>query len=131
MHQNNLTKHQNNCFILKCFFKITFLTIWANWVHSHNFRDIVELEADCGAKEIYPHLLTAPKSAKYHSPLYYQCKLKLWMVVLIYQQLIICPHLKTSLLKINLQQAHVACMDTPNINSGKKNGLKRHLEHKV
>ena len=33
--------------------------------------------------------------------------------------------------EINLQQAHVACMDTSNINSGKKNGLKKHLEHKV
>ena len=33
--------------------------------------------------------------------------------------------------QINLQQARFACMDTPNINSGKKNGLKRHLEHKV
>ena len=41
-----------------------------NWAHSHNFRDIVELVADCGAKEISSHLLTAPKNAKYLSPLY-------------------------------------------------------------
>ena len=33
--------------------------------------------------------------------------------------------------KINLQQAHFVCMDTTNVNSGEKNGLKRHLEHKV
>ena len=48
--QSSETKRQNNCFILKCFFKITFLMIRKNWVHSHNFRDIVELVADCGAK---------------------------------------------------------------------------------
>ena len=33
--------------------------------------------------------------------------------------------------EINLQQARFVCMDTTNINSGEKNGLKRHLEHKV
>ena len=32
---------------------------------------------------------------------------------------------------INLQQARFVCMDTTNVNSGKKYGLKRHLEHKV
>ena len=32
---------------------------------------------------------------------------------------------------INLQQAHFVCMDTTNVNSGAKIGLKRHLEHKV
>ena len=38
--------------------------------HSHNFRDIVGLAADCGAKEISSHLLTAPKNAKHLSTLY-------------------------------------------------------------
>ena len=33
--------------------------------------------------------------------------------------------------KINLQQARFVCMDTTNVNSGVKNGLKRHLQHKV
>ena len=33
--------------------------------------------------------------------------------------------------EINLQQARIVCMDTTNVNSGEKNGLKRHLEHKV
>ena len=32
---------------------------------------------------------------------------------------------------INLQQARFVCMDTTNVNSGAKIGLKRHLEHKV
>ena len=41
-----------------------------NWEHSHNFRSVVELAADCGAKEISSHLLTAPKNVKYLSPLY-------------------------------------------------------------
>ena len=44
--------------------------IKTNWAHSHNFRDIVELATDCGAKEISSHLLTAPKNAKYLSPLH-------------------------------------------------------------
>ena len=39
-------KRQNNCFILKCFIKITFLMIRKNWAHSHKFRDILELVAD-------------------------------------------------------------------------------------
>ena len=38
--------------------------------HSHNFRDIKELVADCGTKEISSDLLTALKNAKYLSPLY-------------------------------------------------------------
>ena len=67
--QSGETKCQNNRFILKCFFKITFLMIRNNWTHSHNFRYSVEVEADCGAKEISLHLLTAPKNAKYLSPL--------------------------------------------------------------
>ena len=41
-----------------------------NWAHSHNFRDIVELVADCCAKETFSHLLTAPKNAKYLLPMY-------------------------------------------------------------
>ena len=68
--QSGETKRQNNRFILKCFFKITFLMIRKNWAHIHNFRDIIELVVDCGAKEISSHLLTAPKNAKYLSPLY-------------------------------------------------------------
>ena len=68
--QSSETKHQNDPFILKRFFKTTFLMIRKNWGHSHHFRDIVELVADCEAKEIFLHLLTAPKNAKYLSSLY-------------------------------------------------------------
>ena len=64
--QSGETKCQNNRFILKCFFKITFLMIRNNWAHSHNIRYSAELAADCGAKEIFSHLLTALKNAKYH-----------------------------------------------------------------
>ena len=35
-----------------------------SWSHCHNFKDIVELVVDCGAKEISSHLLTIPKNAK-------------------------------------------------------------------
>ena len=68
--QSGETKHQNNRLILKCFFKIKFLMIGKNWAHSHNFRGIVELAADCDPKEISLHLLTAPKNAQYLSPLF-------------------------------------------------------------
>ena len=33
--------------------------------------------------------------------------------------------------KINLQQAHFDCIHIPNVNSGEKNRLKKHLDHKV
>ena len=33
--------------------------------------------------------------------------------------------------RINLHDACFVCMDTTNVNSSEKNGLKRHLEHKV
>ena len=68
--QSGETKRQNNCFILRCFFKISFLMIRKNWAHSRNFRNIVELVADCGAKERSLHLLTARKNAKFFSPLH-------------------------------------------------------------
>ena len=70
------TKRQNNRFIFKCFFKITFLMIRKNWAHSHNFRDIVELVADCGTKERSSHLLTAPKSVCMS-----QSTLKLYLII--------------------------------------------------
>ena len=59
------TKRQNDYFILNRFFKMTFLMISKNWTKSHNFRDIVELVADCSRKEIYSYLLTAQKNEKY------------------------------------------------------------------
>ena len=68
--QSGETKRQNDCFILNCFFKMTFLMISKNWTQSHNFRDIVELVADCSRKEISSYLLTAQKIEKYLSPLY-------------------------------------------------------------
>ena len=52
-----------------------------NWVHSHNFRDIVELAADCGVEEMSSHLLTAPKNAKYHFHCMSQSTLKLCLII--------------------------------------------------
>ena len=191
--QSGETKRQNNRFIFKCFFKTTFLMIRKNWEHSHNSRDVVELVADCGAKEISSHLLTAPKNAKYLSPLYVSKytettetmsnymkqpllenmhsnlysfytdetsdvtsveQLAIYATLLrnrsISEHFIglmpiskeVRAHLSpvniTSALEnlfvkndINLQQARFVCMDITNVNSGAKNGLKRHLEHKV
>ena len=184
------TKRQNNRFILKCFFKIIFLMIRKNWAHSHNFRDIVELVADCGSKEISSHLLTALKNAKYLSPLYVskyietmsnymkqpllenmRCNLySFYMdetsdVTSIEQLAIYATFLRNQFIsehfigliptskevgthlsavnimselenffvknEINLHQARFVCMDTTNVNSGEKNGLKRHIELKV
>ena len=184
--QSSETKRQNNRFIFKCFFKITFLMIRKNWEHSHNFRDVVELVADCGAKEISSHLLTAPKNAKYLSPLYvskYTETMSNYMkqpllenmqsnlysfytdetsdVTSIEQLAIYNTFLRNQSISglipiskevgahlsavnimsalenffvkndINLQQARFVCMDTTHVNSGAKNDLKRHFEHKV
>ena len=188
--QSGETKRQNNPFILKCFFKITFLMIRKNWAHSHNFRDIVELVTDCGAKEISSHLITAPKNAKYLSPLYvskYIETMSNYMkqpllentrsnlysfytdetsdVTSIEQLAIYATFLRNQSIsehfiglipiskkvgahlsavnimsaleyffvknEINVQQARIDCMDITNVNSGEKNDLKRHLEHKV
>ena len=157
---------------------------------THNFRDIKELVADCGTKEISSHLLTALKNAKYLSPLYvskYIETMSNYMKQLLLENMgsnlysfytnetsdvtsieqlpiyttflrnqSISKHfiglipiskevgaylsavniilaLANFFLKndINLQQAYFVCMDTANVNSGKKNGLKRHLEYKV
>ena len=68
--QSGENKRQNNCNILKCFLKTTILMVRKNWAHRHNFRDIVKLVAYCDAKEISYHFLTAPKNAKYLSPVY-------------------------------------------------------------
>ena len=75
------TKRQNNCIILKCFLKTTVLLVRKNWAHSHNFRDIVKLVADCGAKEISYHLLTAPRNAKYLSPVYVSKHLETCLII--------------------------------------------------
>ena len=50
--QSGETKRQNSCIILKCFLKKTILMVRKNWAHSHKFRYIVKLVADCDAKEI-------------------------------------------------------------------------------
>ena len=65
--QSGENKRRNNCIILKCFLKTTVLMVRKNWAHRYNFRDIVKLVADCDAKEISYHFLTAPKNAKYLS----------------------------------------------------------------
>ena len=59
-----------NQFVIKSFFRITWLLTKKNWAHSHNFKSIVELVAACGGEEIKKHLLHAPQNANYMSPEY-------------------------------------------------------------
>ena len=66
----SVKKLSTNCFTIKSFFHITHLLIKKNWAHTRNFKDIVELIADCGGKEVRRHLLNAPKNANYMSPQY-------------------------------------------------------------
>ena len=63
-----VTKTTNNRFVTKCFFKVTFLLVKNHWAHTHNFKSLVELIADCGSEEIKLHLLTAANNATYMSP---------------------------------------------------------------
>ena len=57
-----------NRFIIKSFSRITHLMIKKNWAHTHNFKDIVELIAHCGDKEVQRHLLIALKNRNYTPP---------------------------------------------------------------
>ena len=52
-----------------------------NCTHSHNFKDTVELVADCGAKEISSHLLTALKNANNFHHCMSQSTLKLCLII--------------------------------------------------
>ena len=63
-------KTTNNCYVIKCFFRVTFLLVKEHWAHTHNFNFLVVLIAKCGGKEVGTHLLTAPKNANYMSPLF-------------------------------------------------------------
>ena len=38
--------------------------------HSRNFKDLVELDAECGGREVSSHLITASRNATHLSPEY-------------------------------------------------------------
>ena len=61
-------KTTNNCYVIKCFFRVTFLLAKKHWACTYNFNFLVELIAKCGGKEV--GTLTAPKNANYMSPLF-------------------------------------------------------------
>ena len=63
-------KITNNCYIIKCFFRVTFLLVKKHWTHTHNFVYLVDLIAKCGGKEVETHLLNIPKNTNYMSPLF-------------------------------------------------------------
>ena len=59
-----------NHFVIKSFFRITWLLAKKNWADSHSFKSVVEFVAACGREEIKKHLLHAPENANYMSPEY-------------------------------------------------------------
>ena len=72
LRESSLTKESQRLtqarYIIKSFFRITHLLIMKNWAHTHNFKDLVELVALCGSKDVYTHLLLSPGNATYMSP---------------------------------------------------------------
>ena len=65
---SEVQKTQTNRFILKSFFRITWVLISKNWAHTHNFKTFADLVSACGGKELQAHLLTSPKNATFMSP---------------------------------------------------------------
>ena len=63
-------KTTNNRYVIKCFFRVTFLLAKKHWAHTHNFDSLVDLIGRCGGKEVETHLLTTLKNANYMSPLF-------------------------------------------------------------
>ena len=63
-------KTSTNRFVIKCFFGVTHLLIIQKWALTSNFKNVVELIADCGGDEVKTHLLNAPGNAMYLLPLY-------------------------------------------------------------
>ena len=51
-----LLKTTKNCYVIECFFRVTFLLAKKHWAHTHNFNSLVDLIAKCGGKEIETHL---------------------------------------------------------------------------
>ena len=177
-------------FIIKCFFRITHLLIKQHWGHTHNFKNLVELIAECGGREIKTHLLTAPKNAVYISPPYIAKYIDImnnylkepllaslqsgkytlyndetqditsieqmaiyatfkhngsfsehYVGIMPISQLVqthlsaanILEAMKIYLegLNVSLRNGRFFCMDTTNVNSGERGGLKRLLKHAV
>ena len=65
---SEVQKTQTNRFILKSFFRITWVFISKNWAHTHNFKTLADLVSACGGKELQTHLLISPKNATFMSP---------------------------------------------------------------
>ena len=177
-------------FVIKSFFRITHFLIMKNWAHTHNFKDLVELVALCGGKDMQTHLLLAPGNATYMSPdfiakyiniMYNHIKLPLLTSlrkgkyafftdetsdITSVEQLAIyatfehggtvkehfigllplsklvgtclsAPNVFKVIedffqgINVPLRNARYACMDTTNVNSGSRRGLKAYLEHSV
>ena len=68
--ETEINRTNINRFAAKSFFCITHLLVKENWAHTHNFKNVVELIAECGQKQFQTHFLTASKNAKYTLPVY-------------------------------------------------------------
>ena len=64
-------KTTNNCYFIKCFFRVTFLLAKKHWAYkyTHNSDSLDNLIAKCGGKKLETNLLTAPNNSNYVSPL--------------------------------------------------------------
>ena len=46
------------------------MLIIQKWAHTSNFKNVIELRADCGGDKVKTHLLNAPGNVMYLLPLY-------------------------------------------------------------
>ena len=69
LHEASLTlkinKTDTHRFPLRSFFRFMHLLVKENWAQTHNFKNVVNLVAEFGGKELQTHLLTASKNATY------------------------------------------------------------------
>ena len=60
---NAVAKTTQNRFVIKSFFRIIHFMVIKNWAYNSNFKDLVELNENCGGSEIKTQLISSPKNA--------------------------------------------------------------------
>ena len=67
---NQVDKSNQNCSVMKTFFRIAHFMITKNWVYTHIFQDVVKLISDCEGNKVKTHLISSPKNTIYTFPQY-------------------------------------------------------------